>query len=145
MCEAKGHSNDHPLSTRSETHIPPWAHWFSSRTRRNLPTSASSPGQAPLRRFAPRNFAHSRESCQRGRPIEADPPFPDDANIVVTESVYAGDASLIIPRTTVLPNGALATADGSYPNVFNNESADPQFRNYRAGLSAAFDQARRNR
>ena len=65
--------------------------------------------------------------------VKADPPFHGrgeffgDENIVVTESVYAGDASLIIPGTTVLPNGALATADGSYPNVFNNESADSSF------------------
>lgn len=48
-------------------------------------------------------------------------------NLVVTESVYAGYPSLITPGSTVLPNGAVATGDGSYPNVFNNESADPSF------------------
>jgi hypothetical protein len=54
-------------------------------------------------------------------------PFFGDDNLVLTESIYAGSASLIMPGTTVLPNGALAVADGSYPNVFNNETADPSF------------------
>jgi hypothetical protein len=64
---------------------------------------------------------------------KADPPLPGraecfgDDNIIVTESVYVGDASLIIPGSTVLPNGAVAIADGSYPTVFNNESVDPSF------------------
>ena len=44
---------------------------------------------------------------------KADPPFPGhrpffgDDNLVVTESVYAGTASLIIPGTTVLPMATL--------------------------------------
>jgi hypothetical protein len=71
---------------------------------------------------------------------KADPLFPRfgpffaHGNIVITESVYAGNASLITPGVTVLPNGALATADGSYPTVFNNESADPSF-----GITAPID------
>ena len=48
-------------------------------------------------------------------------------NLVVTESVYAGYPSLITPGSTVLPNGAVATAGGSYPDVFNNEAVDPSF------------------
>ena len=64
---------------------------------------------------------------------KADPPFPDrgrffaDGHIVVTESVYAGNASLITPGVTILPTGVLATADGSYPYVFNNALADSSF------------------
>jgi hypothetical protein len=63
----------------------------------------------------------------------AGPSFPawnryfHSGNLVVTESVYAGYPSLIIPGSTILPNGIVATTDGSYPNVFNNEAADSSF------------------
>jgi hypothetical protein len=64
---------------------------------------------------------------------KADPLFPDrdrffaHGHIVVTESVYAGDASLITPGVTILPTGVTATADGSYPYVFNNALVDSSF------------------
>ena len=38
-------------------------------------------------------------------------------NLVVTESVYAGYPSLIVPGTTVLPTGVVAIADGGFPEV----------------------------
>ena len=65
-------------------------------------------------------------------PVKAEPWFSPGhrfvpGNLIVTESVYAGTSSLITPGTTLLPNGATATADGSYPFVFNNESPDPSF------------------
>jgi len=54
-------------------------------------------------------------------------------NLVVSRSVYAGDASLFTPGVTELPPGctgsacAPAVADGSYPEVFNNDAVDPSF------------------
>lgn len=46
--------------------------------------------------------------------------------------MYAGPASLLTPGVTVLPPGCTsgcvtATADGSYPGVFNNARADGSF------------------
>jgi hypothetical protein len=35
----------------------------------------------------------------------------------VTESVYGGYPSLIVPGTTILPTGVVAIADGGYPGV----------------------------
>jgi len=47
-------------------------------------------------------------------------------NIVVSRSTYTGSAgSVTFPGT--LPNGAASTADGSFPNVFNNETPDASF------------------
>jgi len=50
-------------------------------------------------------------------------------DLLVSRSVYSGNASLITPNVTVLPGGAGATAvaDGSYNNVWNNEGPDPSF------------------
>jgi hypothetical protein len=55
--------------------------------------------------------------------------FPTFLNqkLVVTESVYAGYPSLIVPGTTVLPTGVVAIADGGYPEVFNNATVDSSF------------------
>ena len=64
---------------------------------------------------------------------KADPLFPGrgrffaHGHIVVTESIYAGYASLITPGVTILPTGVPATANGSYPYVFNNALADSSF------------------
>ena len=46
--------------------------------------------------------------------------------------MYTGSASLLTPGVTVLPPGCTsgcvtATADGSYPGVFNNVLADGSF------------------
>jgi len=49
---------------------------------------------------------------------------PND--IVVSASIYGGNASTITVGQT-LPSGNPATADGSYPNFTNNDSADGNF------------------
>jgi hypothetical protein len=48
-------------------------------------------------------------------------------DLLVTRSVYTGDASLITPGVTVLGGGVTAVANGSYPNVFQNDTVDPSF------------------
>jgi hypothetical protein len=56
-------------------------------------------------------------------------------NLVVSRSVYEGQASLFTPGVTELPPGcptsagpcAPAVADGTYPGVFNNATPDPSF------------------
>src|SRR5262245_31686213 len=64
---------------------------------------------------------------------QADPLFPGSGrfvahgHILVTESTYADYASLITPGVTILPTGVAATANGSYPYVFNNALADSSF------------------
>jgi hypothetical protein len=55
------------------------------------------------------------------------PTFLGGENLVVTESVYAGYPSLIVPGTTILPTGVVAIADGGYPEVFNNATVDSSF------------------
>jgi VCBS repeat-containing protein len=45
-------------------------------------------------------------------------------NLLVSRSVYTG-ANLKVGD--ILPNGSIAVADGSYPNVFSNETPDPSF------------------
>ena len=47
-------------------------------------------------------------------------------NLVVSRSVYSGTASTVTVGQT-LPGGGKAVADGSYPNVFQNESVDGSF------------------
>ena len=47
-------------------------------------------------------------------------------DLLVSRSVYQGTASTVTVGQT-LPNGAQATADGSYTNVFQNETPDPSF------------------
>jgi hypothetical protein len=54
------------------------------------------------------------------------PSFPGE-HLVVTESVYGGSPSLIVPGTTILPTGVVAIADGGYPEVFNNATVDSSF------------------
>src|SRR5215472_16676461 len=56
--------------------------------------------------------------------------FP--GNLLVSGSVYQSDPSLLTPGVTVLPPGcttgcAVATNDGTYPGVFNNDLVDPSF------------------
>lgn len=47
-------------------------------------------------------------------------------DLVVSTTIYNGTSSTVaFPGT--LPNGTASTADGSYPNVFNNETPDPSF------------------
>jgi len=55
------------------------------------------------------------------------PPGCTSDNLVVTESVYAGYPSLIVPGTTLLPTGVVAIADGGFPEVFNNATVDSSF------------------
>jgi len=55
------------------------------------------------------------------------PPSCGSNYLVVTESVYAGYPSLIIPGTTMLPTGVVAIADGGFPEVFNNATVDSSF------------------
>ena len=47
-------------------------------------------------------------------------------NLIVSRTVYAGDASTVVIGQALL-GGGTAVADGSFPNVFKNESADPSF------------------
>ena len=47
-------------------------------------------------------------------------------SLVVSRTVYAGDASTV-SSGQALPGGGVAIANGSFPNVFKNESADPSF------------------
>ena len=47
-------------------------------------------------------------------------------NLIVSRTVYAGDAATVRVGQA-LPGGGTAIADGSFPNVFKNESADPSF------------------
>jgi hypothetical protein len=53
-------------------------------------------------------------------------------DLLISGSVYTGSAGLLTPGVTVLPPGCTtgcvtATADGSYPGVFNNDLADASF------------------
>ena len=53
-------------------------------------------------------------------------------DLLISGSVYTGSAGLLTPGVTVLPPGCTsgcvtATADGSYPGVFNNVLADGSF------------------
>ena len=53
-------------------------------------------------------------------------------NLLLSRTVYVGSAATVTPGQTVLPAGCttgcvLATSDGSYPAVFNNEQVDPSF------------------
>jgi hypothetical protein len=54
-------------------------------------------------------------------------------NLVVSTSVYEGQADLFQPGVTQLPPGCVgsactpAVADGSYPGVFNNDASDASF------------------
>ena len=49
--------------------------------------------------------------------------------LIVARTVYPTGAAIptIIPGQTVLPNGAVAVGDGSFANVFRNETVDPSF------------------
>ena len=48
-------------------------------------------------------------------------------NLLVTKGVYSTPSNTIVAGTTILPNGATATADATYPYVFNNEGPDANF------------------
>ena len=52
--------------------------------------------------------------------------FFTPGDLVVTRSVYTGTASTITVGQT-LPGGGTATANGSYPGVWANETPDPSF------------------
>jgi hypothetical protein len=47
-------------------------------------------------------------------------------SIVVSRTTYTGTASTV-PFPGILPNNAASVADGSFPNVFNNETPDASF------------------
>jgi hypothetical protein len=47
-------------------------------------------------------------------------------DLIVSRTVYMGDASTVTLGQT-LPGGGTAIADGSFPNVFKNETPDPSF------------------
>ncbi len=49
--------------------------------------------------------------------------------LIVSRTVYPTGVAIpsITPGQTVLPNGALATGDGNFANVFKNETPDPSF------------------
>lgn len=51
------------------------------------------------------------------------------SELIVSRTAYpsGGNIPSITPGQTVLPNGALAVGDGSFANVFKNETADPSF------------------
>jgi hypothetical protein len=60
-------------------------------------------------------------------------PWFQPGNLVVSGSYYTGRADLFTPGTTELPPGCVgsacvpAVADGSYPEVFNNDGPDASF------------------
>ena len=59
-------------------------------------------------------------------------PWFQPGNLVVSRSVYTGTAGLLQPGVTVLPPGctsgcAVASNNGSYPGVWNNDSVDGSF------------------
>lgn len=47
-------------------------------------------------------------------------------NLIISRTVYSGTASTVTVGQS-LPGGGHAIADGTFPNVFKNESADPSF------------------
>jgi hypothetical protein len=54
------------------------------------------------------------------------PPIFAAGDILVSRTTYTGTASTV-PFPGLLPNNAASTADGSFPNVFNNETPDGSF------------------
>ncbi len=48
-------------------------------------------------------------------------------SLLVTRSNYEGTADMIVSGSTVLPGGQTAVADGAFPEVFNNDTADANF------------------
>lgn len=61
-----------------------------------------------------------------------DQQFLRPGNLLLSRTTYVGTAGTVTPGRTVLPAGCttgcvLATSDGSYPGVFNNEQVDPSF------------------
>lgn len=56
--------------------------------------------------------------------VMADPILP--GNLIVSRTVYEGTASTVTIGQT-LPGGGKAIADGSFPDVFKNETPDPSF------------------
>jgi hypothetical protein len=53
-------------------------------------------------------------------------PVVTPGNLIVSRTVYAGTAGTVTVGQT-LPGGGKAIADGSFPNVFKNETPDPAF------------------
>ena len=72
-------------------------------------------------------------AATHGRSFDSHRSWFDPGNLVVSGSVYTGQASLFTSGVTQLPPGcsgsacAPANADGSYPGVFNNVIVDPSF------------------
>ena len=63
---------------------------------------------------------------------DRDDPFLRPGNLLLSRTVYVGTPGTVVPGQTVLPAGCtsgcvVATSDGSYPGVFNNEQVDPGF------------------
>ena len=65
-------------------------------------------------------------ACLLGLGTEARAQFFQTGNLVVSRSVYSGDATTVTIGQA-LPGGGKAIADGSYPNVFKNEAVDASF------------------
>ena len=61
-----------------------------------------------------------------GNGDSAAPAAFSSGNLIVSRTVYAGTASTVAKGQT-LPGGGVAIADGSFPNVFTNETPDPSF------------------
>ena len=100
------------------------------RFERDIPDRSINSGAYPTgeRRChaSPCNPACVRNASSRWPwpPARAQLFIPGD--LVVSSSTYTGTASTVIVGQN-LPSGAIATANGSYPNVFTNAAADPSF------------------
>jgi hypothetical protein len=60
------------------------------------------------------------------------PAYFQPGNLLVSRTVYGGVSDPLVPGQTLLPPGCtsgctVATADGAYPGVWNNEAGDPSF------------------
>src|SRR5215472_15000826 len=64
--------------------------------------------------------------CSAASAFAQAPPAFAPGDILVSRTTYTGTASTV-PFPGILPNNAASVADGSFPNVFNNETPDGSF------------------
>ncbi|HKD09465.1 MAG TPA: hypothetical protein VKB79_26405 [Bryobacteraceae bacterium] len=64
--------------------------------------------------------------CSVSGAFAQSPPVFAPGDILVSRTTYTGTASTV-PFPGLLPNNAASVADGSFPNVFNNETPDGSF------------------
>jgi hypothetical protein len=64
--------------------------------------------------------------CSAASAFAQAPPAFAPGDILVSRTTYTGTASTV-PFPGFLPNNAASVADGSFPNVFNNETPDGSF------------------